>query len=87
MESGGEGMGAGPVSDSADVDAVIADLNARMLASLLMLQFLEEFDKATADTPGPADGTVSALKPKVRVRFGGGIKSITVTVPGDTPAT
>lgn len=41
-------------------------------------QFLEEFDKATADTAGPA---ADALQPKARVTFGGRIKSITVTVP------
>jgi hypothetical protein len=48
--------------------------------------FLDQFDKATEEGrvyPGFHD----ELKPKVRVRFGGGIKSITVTVPGDTPAT
>jgi hypothetical protein len=52
-------------------------------------QFLEEFDKAA----GPAhsltatDGTdvilgYHNLKPTVRASFSGGIKSITVTVPG-----
>jgi hypothetical protein len=50
-------------------------------------QFLEEFDKATADTPGPAADATEALKPKARVSFGGHVKSLTVTVPGDTPAT
>jgi hypothetical protein len=39
--------------------------------------FLAEFDKAAS--PDPA---TEALKPKARVGFGGGIKSITVTVPG-----
>jgi hypothetical protein len=34
--------------------------------------------------PTAANG---ALKPKARVSLGGKIKSITVTVPGDTPAT
>jgi hypothetical protein len=46
-------------------------------------QFLEEFDKATADPAAPqvALAAVNALKPKARVTFGGQIKSITVTVP------
>lgn len=43
-------------------------------------EFLDEFDKATA-TSGPPSYTGS-FKPRARVSFGGGIKSITVTVPG-----
>jgi len=44
-------------------------------------QFLDEFDKATRDTAGPAVAAAEALKLKARVTFGGQIKSITVTVP------
>lgn len=44
-------------------------------------EFLAEFDKAV--DPGPG-GTVNAdgVKVKARVTFSGGIKSITVTIPG-----
>jgi hypothetical protein len=44
-------------------------------------QFLEEFDKATAPEPGCTVHGVQ--KPKVRAGWGGVIKSITVTIPGD----
>lgn len=44
-------------------------------------EFLDELDKAASPVPGV---TVSAygLKVKAWVTFGGGIKSITVTIPG-----
>ena len=48
--------------------------------------FLEEFDKGTGEG-GIYPGFHDALKPKARVTFGGHVKSLTVTVPGDTPAT
>ena len=57
-------------------DLAMADLRA----------FLDQFDKGAGED-GVYPGFHDALKPKVRVRLGGGIKSITVTVPGDTPAT
>lgn len=43
-------------------------------------EFLEEFDKATA-TAGPPSHT-GTYRPKVRAGFSGGIKSISVTIPG-----
>lgn len=42
--------------------------------------FVAEFDQA-ADGAADADGQVRLLKVKARVSFGGGIKSVTVTVP------
>jgi hypothetical protein len=45
-------------------------------------EFLAEFDRATA-TSGPPSYTGS-FKPKARVSFGGGIKSISVTIPGES---
>lgn len=50
------------------------------LTAAELREFLDEFDKAAAGT-GPPSHT-GAFKPKVRVAFGGGIKSITVTIPG-----
>jgi hypothetical protein len=44
-------------------------------------QFLDEFDKATPPGTSPYPGG-EALKLKARVAFGGGIKSIRVTIPG-----
>jgi hypothetical protein len=43
-------------------------------------QFLDEFDKTTATPEYPVNGY--GLKVKARRRFGGGIKSISVTIPG-----
>jgi hypothetical protein len=55
---------------AADGTLTIADLR----------EFLDEFDKAAAGS-GPPSFT-GAVKPKARVGFSGGIKSITVTIPG-----
>ena len=44
-------------------------------------EFLDEFDKAAAAS-GPPSHT-GAFKPKARVTFGGGLKSVTVTIPGE----
>lgn len=44
-------------------------------------QFLDEFDKAAATPEYPVNG--HGLKPKVRSGFSGGIKSISVTIPGE----
>lgn len=44
-------------------------------------QFLDEFDKAAVTPEYPVNGY--GLKPKARVSFSGGIKSISVTVPGE----
>ena len=38
--------------------------------------------RAFVDEAGKAGSEDDALKPKARVSFGGGIKSVTVTVPG-----
>jgi hypothetical protein len=43
-------------------------------------QFLDEFDKTTATPEYPVNGY--GLKVKARVSFSGGIKSISVTIPG-----
>lgn len=52
------------------------------LTVLELKQFLDEFDKAAAvGTANPAPGGYG-LKVSARVNFRGGIKSITVTVPG-----
>ena len=56
---------------AADGTLTIADLR----------EFLEEFDRVTA-TSGPPSYTGS-FKPKVRSGFSGGIKSITVKIPGE----
>lgn len=56
---------------AADGTLTIADLR----------EFLDEFDKATA-TSGPPSYT-GTFKPRARVSFGGGLKSVTVTVPGE----
>jgi hypothetical protein len=46
-------------------------------------EFLAEFDKAAG--PGAPGVTVNAdgIRPKARVGFSGGIKSISVTIPGE----
>jgi hypothetical protein len=54
---------------SADGTLTIADLR----------EFLDEFDKAAAGS-GPPSHT-GAFKPKARIAFGGGVKSISVTIP------
>jgi glycine betaine/choline ABC-type transport system substrate-binding protein len=52
-------------------------------------EFIDEFEKAAdAAFASPADGTAAipdwwGLKPKARIAFGGGIKSISVTIPGE----
>lgn len=48
-------------------------------------QFLKEFDKAVdrKDPDAPPLLDWYGLKVKARVSFSGGIKSITVTIPGD----
>lgn len=43
-------------------------------------QFLDEFDKASVTPEHPVNGY--GLKVKVRSGFNGGIKSITVKIPG-----
>jgi hypothetical protein len=43
-------------------------------------QFLDEFDKAATTPEYPVSGY--GLKPKVRSGLSGGIKSITVKIPG-----
>ncbi|HMG61660.1 MAG TPA: hypothetical protein VK599_01815 [Streptosporangiaceae bacterium] len=43
-------------------------------------EFLAEFDRLGA--PGSASPLPGSLKPKVRAGFSGGIKSISVTIPG-----
>jgi hypothetical protein len=42
-------------------------------------QFLDEFDKSAVPSSAPE---MNGLRPKARVSFGGGLKSITVTIPG-----
>lgn len=49
-------------------------------------QFLDEFDKAVSPGPGPRFPGLDGLKPKARIARGGGIKSVTVTVPGGDEA-
>lgn len=44
-------------------------------------QFLDEFDKTTATPEYPVNGY--GLKVKARVSFGGGLKSVSVTIPGE----
>lgn len=44
-------------------------------------QFLDEFDKAAVTPEYPVNGY--GLKVKVRSGFSGGIKSISVTIPGE----
>lgn len=47
-------------------------------------EFLDEFDKAAAPTPPGVTVTGrNGLKPTARVGFRGGVKSITVTIPGE----
>jgi hypothetical protein len=46
-------------------------------------EFLAEFDKTATDAERPALGNGYAIRPKARVGFSGGIKSITVTIPGE----
>jgi hypothetical protein len=53
--------------------------NGGELTIARLRQFLEEYDRATGCRVAEL---ADALHPKVRVRFGGGIRSITVTVPG-----
>lgn len=43
-------------------------------------QFLDEFDKAAVPSAAPE---LNGTKVKARVSFGGGIKSISVTIPGE----
>ena len=47
-------------------------------------EFLAEFDKAATEAERPALKNGYAIKPKVRAGFGGGIKSISVTIPGES---
>ncbi len=44
-------------------------------------QFLDEFDKAAAPSSAPE---LNGLKVKARVSFSGTIKSISVTIPGES---
>jgi hypothetical protein len=49
-------------------------------------QFLDEFDKLAAPAiplPPAQPSAMDAFKPKARVSFGGGLKSISVTIPGE----
>ena len=51
-------------------------------------RFVEEFDQAAdPKPPAPVLPAANGLKPKARVGFGSHVKSITVTVPGDTSVT
>jgi hypothetical protein len=45
-------------------------------------EFLDEFDKAASTAGRPALGNGYGVKPAARIAFGGGIKSISVTIPG-----
>jgi hypothetical protein len=45
-------------------------------------EFLAEFDKAATEAERTALKNGHGIKPKARVSFGGGIKSVTVTIPG-----
>ena len=53
----------------------------RTLTIAELRQFLDEFDKAATTPEYPVAGY--GLKVKARVSFGGGLKSISVTIPGE----
>jgi hypothetical protein len=67
---------------AADLEQVITvkARNGRLTVDELR-QFLAEFDRAATPAPGPLPGR-NGLELKARVGLGGGIRSITVTIPG-----
>lgn len=45
-------------------------------------EFLDEFERAATDAERTALKNGYAIRPKARIALGGGIKSISVTIPG-----